>query len=348
MKCWRGRRGERMNADSCGGVHASVRAWVWLQTSSMGLFLQGQWEGVVPVAATFLVFLRNFWKGPRNVAACVCGRESHRPRSLCAAECMWEGTQDYTHTYIHTVINGLLTAPKSNTRTKKMMSHISVDTVMTITRKHLCVWERERKGVCVCLCNYSLFNQANDCHATAQKPWGRNETEKNQSTGGRVKREEKVQQNRVEEKSSSEEWRDGWSQWAEGWETNKAVIFALSAWGKNSINLVKFNLQKLKDAPLQGAAWWRMAADFPATHTDKWGGRMAVLWTSWPCYTLLPPSHQLRDFGEATDKPSACSNVKAVWLCIIQVFSLMYQTQSTHVGRSAQGVLGKPTAAHGR
>ncbi len=41
----------------------------------MGLFLQGQWEGVVPVAGTFLVFLRNFSKGLRNVAAC----ERERP-----------------------------------------------------------------------------------------------------------------------------------------------------------------------------------------------------------------------------------------------------------------------------
>lgn len=41
----------------------------------MGLFLQGQWEGVAPVAGTFLVFLRNFSKGLRNVAAC----ERERP-----------------------------------------------------------------------------------------------------------------------------------------------------------------------------------------------------------------------------------------------------------------------------
>lgn len=41
----------------------------------MGLFLQGQWEGAVPVAGTFLVFLRNFSIGLRNVAAC----ESERP-----------------------------------------------------------------------------------------------------------------------------------------------------------------------------------------------------------------------------------------------------------------------------
>lgn len=41
----------------------------------MGPFLQGQWEGVAPVAGTFLVFLRNFSKELRNVAAC----ESVRP-----------------------------------------------------------------------------------------------------------------------------------------------------------------------------------------------------------------------------------------------------------------------------
>lgn len=41
----------------------------------MGLFLQGQWEGVAPVAGTFLVFLRNFSNGLRNAAAC----ESERP-----------------------------------------------------------------------------------------------------------------------------------------------------------------------------------------------------------------------------------------------------------------------------
>lgn len=150
-------------------------------------------------------------------------------------------------------------------------SHISVDTVMRITRKHLCVWERKRakESVCVCLCNYSLFNQANDCHATAQKPRGRNETEKNQSTGGRVKREEKVQQNRVEVKSSSEEWRDGWSQWAEGWKTNKEVIFALRACGK--IQSTQSNSIGKNSPPLQGGEW----LPIPLQHrrineADKW------------------------------------------------------------------------------
>lgn len=41
----------------------------------MGPFLQGQWEGVAPVAETFLVFLRNFSKGLRNATAC----ERERP-----------------------------------------------------------------------------------------------------------------------------------------------------------------------------------------------------------------------------------------------------------------------------
>lgn len=35
----------------------------------MGPFLQGQWEGVAPVAGTFLAFLRNFSKGLRNAVA---------------------------------------------------------------------------------------------------------------------------------------------------------------------------------------------------------------------------------------------------------------------------------------
>lgn len=36
----------------------------------MGPIQQGRWEGVAPVAGTFLVFLRNFSEGLRNAGAC--------------------------------------------------------------------------------------------------------------------------------------------------------------------------------------------------------------------------------------------------------------------------------------
>lgn len=37
-----------------------------------GAISEGQWEGVAPVASTFLLFLRNFSKGLRNVAESEC------------------------------------------------------------------------------------------------------------------------------------------------------------------------------------------------------------------------------------------------------------------------------------
>ena len=73
MKCWRGRgEGARMNADLCACVCVCVCVCMRsvIIAHSMGLFLQGQWEGVAPVVGTFLVFLRNFSKGLRNVAVC--------------------------------------------------------------------------------------------------------------------------------------------------------------------------------------------------------------------------------------------------------------------------------------
>lgn len=36
----------------------------------MGPIQRGRWEGVAPVAGTFLVFLRNFSEGLRNAGAC--------------------------------------------------------------------------------------------------------------------------------------------------------------------------------------------------------------------------------------------------------------------------------------
>lgn len=69
----------------------------------MGPFLQGQWEGVAPVAGTFLVFLRNFSKELRNVAAC----ESERPADHDAFVLQRAGERGELCIHHETVINGL-------------------------------------------------------------------------------------------------------------------------------------------------------------------------------------------------------------------------------------------------
>lgn len=88
---------------------------------------------------------------------------------------------------------------------------------MRITRICVCV--------CLCLCNYSLFIQANDCHATAHK--------KNPEDGTRQRkinpREEEFQRGKGTTECRKAAVRN---EGMDRWETNKEVIFVFIAGGK--------------------------------------------------------------------------------------------------------------------
>lgn len=82
----------------------------------MGPFLLGRWEGVAPVAGTFLVFLRNFSKGLRNVAESERESASQTMTPLCSGVCVCVmGHFKYTQ---KTVINGLLLVLIEKTHTR--------------------------------------------------------------------------------------------------------------------------------------------------------------------------------------------------------------------------------------
>lgn len=116
-----------------------------------------------------------FRRAQKCGCVCVRDRASRTVMPLCSKVCV-KGEVQSTH--IKMVINDLFlglnhTHTHTNTHANK---EEDLQTYSDENHKATSV------TLCVCLCNYSLCNQANDCHATAQNPEEGNETAKNQCT----------------------------------------------------------------------------------------------------------------------------------------------------------------------
>lgn len=131
----------------------------------MGLFLQGQWEGVVPVAGTFLVFLRNFSKGLRNVAACESKRPTDHDAFVATEGHSVYAQKRWSMVFFQPPIENFntLTERKIHTQTDDEENHISANVQ----------WCVSQGIISASVYNYNLYNQANDSHATLQtrKGW---------------------------------------------------------------------------------------------------------------------------------------------------------------------------------
>lgn len=218
---------------------------------------------------------------------CLCGYVGEsltdQDAFVCQSACERALKTTHIHKHRHTemVINGLLTAPQSKRRTQRKWweSHFCGYTVMSITRQHLCVC------VCVYVIIVCLIRLMTVMQLLKNPEEGMRQ--KNQYEGTRVTGRKKVRQKTSWEKSRREEWRD---RQAGGLRVGnrQRSDFCAHCWGTNSINPVKFNIEKTKRCTLAGVCEGAMIAVSSETFTHRGGRRLlGSLWASWPWNTFF-------------------------------------------------------------